>query len=216
MSSNYVLEFEMLGNTADLESALPGIEKRLRDRFGKTLLGGTGVSAHPDTAGDIRGWFRSAGEDEAIGNFSVSFEFAVDPGEEGPAAFSSLTVVIDKRDASSLMPVWEMIQLELEQIGLLEGSGKIDKVHRRVGGRPPLSGDELLQRLRKANMARRIKQTNPEMTWREIVKEIDFEPNGTLDARVKRLYYARLMLERVEESKKPEDIELLKKVADME
>lgn len=216
MASNYVLEFTMLGYTSDLDSALPGIEQSLRGRFGKILLGWT-FSTDPDTAGNIRGWFRSAEDDGAIGNFYASFEFNVDnPDEEGPWAFSSLRVVIDKSDASSLMPVWEMIQLELEQIGLLEGSGKIDKADRRDGGRPPLSGNELLQRLRSAYLAENMKVENPAMTWKEIVDDIDFEPDGTLDARVKKLYYARQNLKRIQKSKTAEDIELLNKVLEME
>ena len=217
MSSNYVLEFEMLGYTADLESALPGIEQSLRDRYGKILLGWAGPSTDPDTAGDLRGWFRSAEDDSAIGNFYASFEFKVDdPEEEGPWAFSSLRVVMDKSDVSSLMRTWEIIQLELERDGLLEGSGELDRVPRRAEGRPPLSEDEWIVRLRKADLANKMKKADPKRTYKEIVKEIDFDPGGTLESSVKMLQYARQKLERLEESDNAKDIELLQKVRDIE
>ena len=65
---------------------------------------------------------------------------------------------------------------------------------RRPGGRPGLEHEELIHRLAKAQEAEEIRSENPDMTWKEIAKDIDWrhgtnEPGLALlrDARRSRL-----------------------------
>lgn len=65
----------------------------------------------------------------------------------------------------------------------------------RKRGQNKLPYVELVYRLAKAQVAEELKSKDPNLTWREIVEEIQFDRGRNLDVRTKILYYARRELE---------------------
>ena len=76
----------------------------------------------------------------------------------------------------------------------IEAYEKSTKRSKKGGGRPGLSGDELVYRLKKAQDAEELKKKNPEMTWGEIAVQINWNRGGSPDSSVHLLKDARARL----------------------
>jgi len=72
-------------------------------------------------------------------------------------------------------------------------------VQGRGGGHPGLSRDELVYRVAKAMDAEQIKKETPDMTWKEVVREIKWDRGSTRASKVKLLQDARYRLDRLKD-----------------
>lgn len=90
-------------------------------------------------------------------------------------------------------PEWKKAKRRLQEVA----RRPLDDIGARPVGRPPLSGQELIYRLAKAQEAEEIRRKDPSMTWKEIAKQIGWR-RGHDEAGVALLRDARTRLGRRE------------------